>query len=164
MDYRPSEGRLFEWYKQRGILAPNKNPELQNRPISLVRFEKDQLIKCSDSTFFKYSGSVLWGYVIHIFKNKANFNQNKVHYFFDLEYSKPKNAFDKFLDHTVFYKQNQKRSQTLNVSPSWLFHWLACLNFVINVLLNLSIKFYYYRKKIRWTRFTGHLRRGRRQL
>ena len=43
-----------------------KNPGLQNRPISLVRFGRNQPIKCSDSTFFKYSGYVLWGSVIHI--------------------------------------------------------------------------------------------------
>jgi hypothetical protein len=62
MYHGPLEDRswIFEWYTQRGILAPNQNPELQNRPISLARFGRDQSIKCSDSTFFKYSGSVLW--------------------------------------------------------------------------------------------------------
>ena len=43
---------------------------MQNRPILLVRFGRDQLIKCSDSAFFKYSGSVPWGYVIHIYCRK----------------------------------------------------------------------------------------------
>jgi hypothetical protein len=39
---------------------------------------------------------------------------------FDLEYSKPINVFDKFLDHTVFYKQKSNQVTTLNVSPSCL--------------------------------------------
>ena len=57
---------IFEWYKQRGILAPNQNRRLQKRPILLVRFGSDQPIKFSDSAFFKYLGYVLWGSVIHI--------------------------------------------------------------------------------------------------
>ena len=38
--------------QQRVIPAPNKNPGLQNRLILLVRFGRDQPIKCSDSAFF----------------------------------------------------------------------------------------------------------------
>ena len=54
MDYRPSENRswIFEWNKQRGILSLNQNPGLQNRPISLVKFRRNQPIKCSDFAFF----------------------------------------------------------------------------------------------------------------
>jgi hypothetical protein len=66
MNNRPSED-IFEGYKQREILAPNQNPGLQNRPISFVRFESDQPIKCSDSEFFKYLESILRGPVIHIY-------------------------------------------------------------------------------------------------
>ena len=68
MDNRLSDdrSRIFEWYKQRGIIAPNQNPGLHNRPIILVIFGKDQPTKCSDSAIFNYSVSVFWGCVIHI--------------------------------------------------------------------------------------------------
>ena len=66
MDYWASEDRssMFKWYNQRRILSPNQNLGLQNRPISLVRFGRDQPIECSDYVFFKHTGSVLWGSVI----------------------------------------------------------------------------------------------------
>ena len=58
-----SRSWIFEWYKQRGILAPNQNHELQKTSISLLRFGP---IQWSDSAF-KYSGYVLWRSVIHIY-------------------------------------------------------------------------------------------------
>jgi hypothetical protein len=74
MDYRPSKDRfwIWEWYKEHVILSFNQNPGLHNKPIPLVGFGGDQLIKCSDSAFFKYSGSVLWGSVVHILLNNES--------------------------------------------------------------------------------------------
>jgi hypothetical protein len=42
MDHGPSFDRLwlFDGYKQRGILSSNQSPAMENKPISLVKFEQ----------------------------------------------------------------------------------------------------------------------------
>ena len=60
MDIGPSVDKLwlFEWDKQRGILAPNKNARLQNRSILLGRFELIKQSKFSNSHDLSIEGPI----------------------------------------------------------------------------------------------------------
>jgi hypothetical protein len=75
-------------------------PGLKNRPISLVRFGRDQPIKWSDSAFFKLSRSVSLGHLIYIlskYLSSTLFNFNLIisilsHYLLSgLYFTGPKN-------------------------------------------------------------------------